>query len=102
MYGIVEISGHQYKVQEGDLLDVQKVHAKEGSEINLDNVLFIKGDKVQIGTPLLKGANVLAEVVRHGRSRKQIVFKRKKTSGRRVKNGHRQEYTCLKIKKINL
>ncbi len=102
MYGIVEISGHQYKVKEGDTLDVQKINQKEGTEIGLNKVLFVKADKTYMGTPVIKGASILAEVIRHGRSRKQVVFKRKKTSGRRVKNGHRQKYTCLKIKEINL
>ena len=102
MYGIVEISGHQYKVKEGDTLDVQKINQKEGTEIGLNKVLFVKAEKTYIGTPDIKGASVLAEILLHGRSRKQIIFKRKNSSGRRVKNGHRQEYTCLKIKKINL
>ena len=97
MYGVVEIAGHQYKVQKGDIIDVQKLEAKEGEKVTFDKVLFIGGDTVKVGAPTVSGASVTAEVVRHDRSRKIIVFKRKRRGGRRVKNGHRQHFTCLKI-----
>lgn len=99
MYGVVEIKGHQYRVQAGDLIDVQKMDAEVGSTVELDNVLFVGGDSPKVGTPVVEGAKVVAEVVRQARSRKVIVLKRK--PGRYVtKNGHRQHYTALKIKEI--
>lgn len=99
MYGVVEIKGHQYRVQAGDLIDVQKMDAEVGSTVELDNVLFVGGDSPKVGTPVVEGAKVVAEVVRQARSRKVIVLKRK--PGKYItKNGHRQHYTALKIKEI--
>jgi large subunit ribosomal protein L21 len=96
MYSVVEVKGHQYKVSEGDIIDVQKMDAEVGSSIEIERVLFIGGDTPKIGTPVVAGAKVTAEVIRQARSRKVIVLKRK--PGKYVKkNGHRQYYTALKI-----
>lgn len=100
MYGVVEIAGHQYKVQAGDLIDVEKLATEAGSTIELDQVLFIGGAKPVIGAPTVKGAKVVAKIVRHDRSRKIIIFKRKPGAYKR-KNGHRQHYTALLITEIN-
>lgn len=101
MYGVVEIGGHQYKVQAGDILDVEKLPtAQEGSTIELDKVLFVGGDKPVVGGPTVEGAKVTAKVVRHDRDRKQIVFVRKPGLYQK-KRGHRQEYTFLVITEIN-
>ncbi len=99
MYSVVEIKGHQYKVKEGDIVDVQKMDAEVGSTVELDKVLFVGGDTPKVGTPVVAGAKVTAEVVRQARSRKIIVFKRKPGLSR-TKNGHRQHYTALKITSI--
>ena len=99
MYSVVEVKGHQYKVSEGDIIDVQKMDAEVGSKIELDRVLFIGGDAPKVGTPVVAGAKVTAEVIRQARSRKVIVLKRKPGRGP-VKNGHRQHYTALKITSI--
>ncbi len=96
MYSVVEIKGHQYRVKEGDVIDVQKMDAEVGAKVELDKVLFIGGDAPKVGQPLVDGAKVTAEVVRQARSRKVIVFKRKPGLSR-TKNGHRQHYTALKI-----
>jgi large subunit ribosomal protein L21 len=98
MYGVVEVKGHQYRVQKDDIIDVEKMDANVGDTVDLD-VLFIGGDSPKVGTPLVKGAKVTAEVIRQARSRKIIVFKRKPGLSR-TKNGHRQHYTALKIKEI--
>ena len=100
MYGVVEIAGHQYKVQAGDLIDVEKLAHEAGSTINLDQVLFIGGAKPVIGAPVVKGAKVTAKVLMHDRSRKLIVFKRK-PGGYKRRNGHRQNFTALLITEIN-
>lgn len=100
MYGVVEISGHQYKVQAGDVIDVQKLDAEAGSTIDLDQVLFIGGEKAAIGKPTVAGAKATAKVIKHARSRKVIVFKRK-PGAYRTKNGHRQHYTSLLITELN-
>lgn len=96
MYGIVEVAGHQYRVQEGDIIDVQKLEGEVGSKIELDRVLFVGGDKPKVGTPVVDGAKITAEVVKQGRSRKVIVFHRKPGKYQK-KNGHRQHFTGLKI-----
>jgi large subunit ribosomal protein L21 len=96
MYSVVEIKGHQYRVQEGDIVDVQKMDAEVGSTVELDQVLFVGGDAPKVGTPVVEGAKVTAEVIRQARSRKVIVMRR--SPGKyRTKNGHRQHYTALKI-----
>ena len=101
MYGVVEISGHQYRVGPGDLIDVEKLTAEEGKSIELDKVLFIGGKSPLVGFPTISGAKITAKVLRHDRSRKLIVFKRKPTDGRQTKGGHRQHYTALLITEIN-
>ena len=99
MYGVVEIAGHQYKVKAGDVIDVDKLSAEEGSTLNLDQVLFIGGDNPQVGLPTVSGAKVTAKVIKHDRSRKIIVFKRKPGLYRK-KNGHRKHYTSLLITEL--
>ena len=96
MYSVVEIKGHQYRVQEGDIIDVQRMDGEVGDKIELDQVLFTGGDSPKLGTPLVSGAIVNAEIVRQARSRKILVMKRK-PGKYRTKNGHRQYYTALKI-----
>lgn len=100
MYGVVEIGGHQYRVQAGDVLDVQKLTDEAGATLELDKVLFVGGETALVGAPTVSGAKVTAKVIRHDRSRKIIVFKRKPGAYRR-KNGHRQHYTSLLITEIN-
>ena len=100
MYGIVQIAGHQYRVEVGDVIDVQKFDQQEvGSQVELDQLLFIGGEKVQVGLPTVPGGKVKAEVVRQGRSRKVTVFKRSPGNYQK-KKGHRQPYTSLKILEI--
>ena len=101
MYGIVEIKGHQYRVKAGDIIDVQKMDAEIGSTVELDQVLFVGGDTPKVGSPLVQGAKVVAEVLKQDRSRKVIVLKRKPGKYQK-KNGHRQHYTALKIKEVNV
>ncbi len=99
MYGIVEVKGHQYRVSEGDIIDVQKMEGEVGSSVELDRVLYVGGSAPKIGTPVVSGAKIEAEIVRQARSRKVFVLVRK--PGRYIKkNGHRQHYTGLKIKSI--
>ncbi|MBD66372.1 MAG: 50S ribosomal protein L21 [Halobacteriovoraceae bacterium] len=99
MYSVVEIKGHQYRVAEGDIIDVQRMEGDVGSTVKLDRVLFMGGDSPKIGAPVVDGAVIEAEIIRQARSRKVIVSKRKPGLYRK-KNGHRQYYTALKIKSI--
>lgn len=99
MYGIVEIKGHQYRVQAGDIIDVEKLGEEVGKKVEFSEVLFIGGDNVQVGKPYVSGAKVVAEVIRNARSRKKIVLVRKPGKYQK-KNGHRQHYTGLKILEV--
>jgi len=100
MYAVIETGGQQHKVTPGETLRVQKIEGTE-KEISLDKVLLIsKDDGVQVGSPFVKNASVRAQVVGHGRYPTIIVYKQKPRKGHRKLNGHRQDYTILKIKDI--
>ena len=100
MYAVVEIGGHQYKVKAGDLIDVQKLENEAGSTVEFDKVLFVSGDKPQVGLPHVEGAKVTAKLIKHDRSKKQIIFVRK-PGMYKTKNGHRQHYSALLITDVN-
>ena len=102
MYAIVKIGGHQYKVAEDQTVYVNRI-AEGEDKITLEDVLLVKDakGKVKIGKPTVKGAKVEATVVDHLKGDKVIVFKKKRRKGYRVKNGHRQAITQLKIDKIS-
>lgn len=102
MYAIVKIGGHQYKVEEDQTIFVNRL-ATDDESITLEDVLLIKDDEgnVKIGAPLVEGSSVTATVVENLKSDKVIVFKKKRRKGYRVKNGHRQHITQLKIDKIS-
>ena len=102
MYAIVEISGKQYKVQEGDIVFVDRMdEIEEGKEVTFDKVLFLSdGKKVTIGEDTVKGAKVKATVIGHGKSKKILVFKYKAKKNERKMRGHRQPYTKIQIEKI--
>lgn len=101
MFGIIRTGGKQYKVSPGDKIKVEKIDAKVGDEITLEDVLLVAdGDKVSVGTPNVKGSKVKAKVLDQGREKKKIVFKYKPKTRYRVKRGHRQNYTEIEIKDI--
>ena len=97
MYAVIRTGGKQYRVAEGDLLQVEKLDAEQGASVTFDQVLMVGGEEVRIGNPVVPGGSVTAEVVSHGRSRKVeiIKFRRRKNYLRR--HGHRQNYTEVRI-----
>ncbi|MBE5736412.1 MAG: 50S ribosomal protein L21 [Clostridiales bacterium] len=97
MYAIVTTGGKQYKVSQGDIINVEKLDAKVGDKINLDVMMLVDGDKVTNGNPLVKTAEVIAEVLEQGKEDKIVVFKYKAKKNYRRKQGHRQPFTALKI-----
>lgn len=103
MYAIFKTGGKQYKVKEGDVLNVEKLDASEGEIVNNDKVLAVgeKGD-LQVGTPFVAGANVKLRVDEHGKGDKTIVFKYKPKKGYRRKYGHRQPYSRVTVEKIEV
>ena len=101
MYAVVKSGGKQYKVQEGDTLRVEKLPAEVGAEIAFDDVLmFSDGENVQVGTPSLENVTVKGTVVEQGQAKKIIVFKYKRRKRYRRKQGHRQQYTAVKVDSI--
>lgn len=100
MYAIIKTGGKQYKVQAGDVLQVEKVEQELGSEFSIGEVLMIGGDKAHVGTPLVKNASVTAVVTKQARTKKVIVFKKKRRQGYRKFGTHKQSFTEIFIKAI--
>lgn len=101
MYAIIETGGKQYKVQEGDVLFVEKLEAAEGEEFVFDKVLAVSKDGVLTTGNPVSGATVSAKVLGQGKGKKIVVFKYKPKKGYRKKQGHRQPYTKVQVEKIN-
>ncbi|MEA4847910.1 MAG: 50S ribosomal protein L21 [Clostridiaceae bacterium] len=102
MYAIIKTGGKQYMVNEGDVLNVEKLEVESGEKVMFEEVLAV-GDngELQIGNPVVSGAKVEATVVGSGKAKKVIVFKYKPKKDYRKKQGHRQPFTKVKIEKIN-
>lgn len=101
MYAIIETGGKQIKVEEGQAIYVEKLGVEAGETVTFDKVLFVGGENVKVGSPVVAGATVTATVEKEGRAKKIIVFKYKAKKNQRKKQGHRQPYTKLVIEKIN-
>ena len=102
MYAIIATGGKQYKVSEGDVIKVEKLGVAAGEKYKFDQVLAVGGDSLTVGTPTVAGATVTASVIGDGKGKKVIVYKYKRKSGYHKKNGHRQQYTEVKIEKISV
>ena len=101
MYAVLATGGKQYRVQEGDVIYVEKLIADVDSTIELNEVLAVgTDDGIKVGAPVVEGAKVVAKVAAQGKAKKVIVFKYKSKKDYRRKNGHRQPYTKLVIEKI--
>lgn len=102
MFAIVDISGQQMKVESGKFVYVNRIALEEGAGLTLDKVLLVENNgSTRIGQPFVAGASVKATVLRHVRDDKVIVFKKKKRKGYKVKRGHRQHLTQLRIEAIS-
>lgn len=100
MYAIIATGGKQYKVSEGDVIKVEKLNAEAGNTVTFDNVIAVSNDSLKVGADVAN-ATVTATVMEQGRGKKVIVYKYKRKSGYHKKNGHRQQYTEVKIEKIS-
>jgi large subunit ribosomal protein L21 len=101
MYAVVRTGGKQYRVSPGDSIDVEKLPYEVGEQIELDEVLLVaNGPGAKIGRPLVDGAKVKATVTRQAKGRKVIIFKYHPSKRYRLKKGHRQHYTRLRIDEI--
>jgi large subunit ribosomal protein L21 len=101
MYALVEFKGKQYKAEKGAMLKVDRIDSEPGSAISIDTVLLVSGESIKIGSPYVQGAKVSATVESHGKDGKIIVFKYKPKKDYRRKQGHRQQYSIIKIGEIS-
>ena len=104
MYAVFQTGGKQFRAEPGFRLRVPSIQAEPGDKLTFDHVLLAggEGDKVVVGTPVVQGASVTAEVLRHSRTPKIIIFKRKRRKNYRRKQGHRQGFTEIRIDEVAL
>ena len=103
MYAVVRTGGKQYRLGVGDSVKVEKLSDEVGNIVELSQILMVSdGGEVKVGTPLVTGASVKAEIVGHGRNKKIRVFKMKRRKKYRRTQGHRQAFTQLKVTEINV
>lgn len=101
MYAVIQTGGKQYRVAEGDIVRVELLEKEPKQNVVFDRVLLVAKDSdVMVGQPIVQGATVEAEVIRHDRARKVIIFKKKKTKTYQRTQGHRQGFTEVRIKGI--
>lgn len=101
MYAVIQTGGKQYRVQEGDVVRVELLEKEPKQSVVFDRVLLVAKDSdVKVGQPVVKGATVEAEVIRHDRAKKVTIFKKKKTTTYQRTQGHRQGFTEVRIKGI--
>ncbi len=100
MYAIMKNGGKQYKVQEGDYLDLDKLDASPKDKITVEEVLAVNAGELVIGTPFVKGAKIELEVVSHGKDKKVIIYKKRRRKDSKLKKGFRREHTRVKVSAI--
>jgi large subunit ribosomal protein L21 len=101
VYAIIQTGGKQYRVAPGDVLRVERLPGERGDEVTLDQVLLVAhGQDLKIGQPLLADVRVTAQILRQGKAKKILVFKKKRRKNYRRKQGHRQLYTALQVQEI--
>lgn len=103
MYAVVSTGGKQYRVQEGEILMIEKIPGEVGAEVSFDQVLMCSdGENIKIGQPVVENAIVNGHIMEQGKGKKIIVFKYKRRKRYRRKQGHRQQFTAVKIDSIKL
>ncbi len=103
MYAVIKTGGKQYKVTEGEVIRVEKLNGESGDEVIFDKVLMVStGEEFNIGSPLVESVTVKAEIVEQTKGPKIIIMHKKRRKSHRVKTGHRQPYTDLRITGIEL
>lgn len=102
MYAVIEAGGKQHRVTEGETLKLEKIEAATGDAIEFDRVLMVGGEETRVGTPIVEGAKVTAEVIDHGRHKKVHIVKFNRRKHHRKQMGHRQWYTEVRITGISV
>ncbi|ERP86880.1 MAG: 50S ribosomal protein L21 [Alcanivoracaceae bacterium] len=98
MYAVIKTGGKQYRVEEGDVVRIEKIEVATGESVDFDQVLLVaNGDDVKVGQPVVDGAKVTAEVLEQGRHKKVKIIKFRRRKHHRKQQGHRQWYTAVKI-----
>ena len=101
MYVIVDIQGQQFKVKQDQRLFVHRINAEQGSEVEFEKVMLIDNEgTITVGTPVVEGAKVVVEILSHLKGDKVLVFKKKRRKGYRKLNGHRQQFSEVRVKSI--
>ena len=100
-FAVIQTGGKQYKVSASEILKIERLENSEGKTVEFNNVLFLNdNNSTEIGNPNIKGAKVEAELIKNSKNRTILIFKKRRRQNSRRKNGHRQEYSLIKIKKI--
>jgi len=102
MYAIIRNGGKQYKVQEGDFINLDKLDAQPKDTIEVEEVLAVSGDEFKVGTPFVDGAKVTLEVVTNAKAKKVVIFKKRRRKDSKLKKGFRREYTRVKVTNISI
>ncbi len=101
MYAVIASGGKQYKVEAGQILRLEKLAGEVGDKVQLEPVLMIGGEgEPKIGQPFVEGGSVIATIIDQGKAKKVVIFKKKRRKGYKVKRGHRQNYTAVRIEEI--
>jgi len=101
MYAVIKHGGKQYKVHEGDILDLDRIEGAEPKQtIEINEVILVKGDETKIGTPVVEGAKVVLEVINNLRGKKVIIFKKRRRKDSKKKRGFRRDITRVRVKEI--
>ncbi len=101
MYAIVEIAGHQFKIEKDQKVYVNRLEGEEGSDVEFDNVLlFADGNNIKVGKPNVEGAKVKAKILAHQKADKVLIFKKKRRKGYQTLRGHRQPLTQIQIEEL--
>ena len=100
-FAVIKTGGKQYKVKASDILKIEKLDKKDNSKIEFNEVLAYGDEKnLEVGSPLVKGAKVEAELIKNSKNRTVLIFKKRRRHNSRRKNGHRQQYSMVRINKI--
>ena len=102
MFAVVQTGGKQYNVTENDILKVERLSGNVGDKVKLEVLLVSNGDQTVAGTPIVENAEVVAEIVAHGKGDKIVVYKYKPKKNERKKQGHRQPWTEIKIVSVKM